>query len=44
MPKKLEEKGKRIKKFWGDGSFDDRRLINHLAKGGTEMAIKPVSP
>lgn len=38
---KLKKKGKRIKKFWGDGAFDDRDLINKLAGDGTEVAIKP---
>lgn len=39
--KRLEKKGKKVKKFWGDGSFDDRNLINHLAKNKADIAIKP---
>ena len=37
----LKEKGKCIKKFWGDGAFDELDLINQLAEDGTEAAIKP---
>lgn len=39
--KKLEEKGKKVEKFWGDPAFDKRELINHLAENGSEIAIKP---
>ena len=39
--KKLKKKGKRIKKFWGDGGLDERSLINELAKEKSEIAIKP---
>lgn len=39
--KKLKEKGKKVKKFWGDPGLDDRNLINCLAANGAEIAIKP---
>jgi hypothetical protein len=39
--KKLERKGKKVEKFWGDPAFDKRELINHLAENGSEIAIKP---
>lgn len=40
----LKKKGKKVKKFWGDGAFDDRDLINKLSEHGTEIAIKPRTP
>jgi hypothetical protein len=39
--KQLEENGNKIEQFWGDSALDDRGLINHLAKGGAKIAIKP---
>lgn len=38
--KTLKEKGKKVKKFWGDGAFDSLDLINHLDGESTEIAIK----
>lgn len=39
--KQLEANGKKVEQFWGDSALDDRDLINHLAKGGAKIAIKP---
>ncbi len=36
----LKNKGKKIKKFWGDGLFDSNELFNYLDENGIESAVK----